>query len=109
MPETMRKATKAAHQTAATAAKSAARAKDRVDFSTTALTGDSNFDNFEDHPETAVMLGHLNLGYDRFRDLDALMREPTLAELNREFEALPEAERTYWQHRSDQLLPELMI
>jgi hypothetical protein len=44
----------------------------RAKFSDTQTKSDISFANFEIHPETAVMLYHMNCGYEKFRGLDDL-------------------------------------
>jgi hypothetical protein len=44
----------------------------QVDFSTTKMTEGHQFDNFEQNAETAVMLWHMNSGFNRFSGLEDL-------------------------------------
>ena len=44
----------------------------RASFSTTNVTADTNFEHFEQYPETAIMLYLLNSGNDKFCKLDAI-------------------------------------
>jgi hypothetical protein len=47
----------------------------RASFSFEAMTSSVHFDNFEDHPESAVMIYHLNNGHGKFELLKSLIQQ----------------------------------
>jgi hypothetical protein len=46
----------------------------QVDFSTTKMTEQDHYDNFEQNAETAVMMRCMNSGFNRFSGLEDLKR-----------------------------------
>jgi hypothetical protein len=57
----------------------------RAHFGLNKLEKNTNFDNFESHPETSVLLYHLNSGHGKFRDILALLLyEGDLSEMEKD-------------------------
>ena len=48
--------------------------KERANFSLTNVSEKTNFHQFEDFPETSVLLYHLNSGHEKFRAIDDLLK-----------------------------------
>jgi ATP-dependent protease HslVU (ClpYQ) ATPase subunit len=72
----------------------------QVDFSTTKMTEQHHFDTFEQNAETAVMLWHMNSGFNRFSGLEDLKRR------RRSKEAMSDLidERDYEMHDPDEII-----
>ena len=49
--------------------------KNRANFELEKLNCDTNFANFEDHPETSVLLYHLNSGHEKFRSIEQVLSQ----------------------------------
>jgi hypothetical protein len=47
----------------------------RASFSLEAMSSSVHFENFEDHPESAVMMYHLNSGHGQFEPLKSLIQQ----------------------------------
>jgi len=48
-------------------------ANNRANFGLNEVLPDTNFHQFESHPETSVLLHHLNSGHEKFRDVERLI------------------------------------